>query len=125
MGTETNVSERNKSRAKKKEDLRTERQAVRLTILEMNDLEEMAGMAGLRKPDYLRALIKNVRPIVVPESNKRAMDELRRLGGNINQIVVYLHQGAVMDGQKIQPLLEMVLGKIAEIRSDLKGRGGE
>jgi hypothetical protein len=90
---------------------------VRVTTAELVHVEEQAERAGLPVSEYVRrrALGAKVAPRQTP-ADTRALDELNRIGVNLNQLAHAANMGKTLEGQlaatldQLQRQLEKVAG---------------
>ncbi len=85
---------------------------VRLTPGERDGLQVKAKSSGLSLSEFIRraALKRRLPPPPVPEINRRAYEELARIGNNLNQLLRAVHSRAVqcVDGELLRQLGEVV-----------------
>lgn len=94
---------------------------VRLTPDEQTQVEESARQSGLPVATYIRTVIlgRRLAP-VVPQVNFDAIDQLRRIGNNLNQAVVAIYTRSLSPSLR-PPLLELVT-LVRKLRAELAGK---
>lgn len=66
--------------------MRRNRKYFRVSTEELTQIEQRAAAARMRVSVYIRACALGSAPTQVPEINKEAFVELRKIGTNLNQI---------------------------------------
>lgn len=94
---------------------------VRLTPDEQTQVEDSARQSGLPVATYIRTVIlgRRLAP-VVPQVNFDAIDQLRRIGNNLNQAVVAIYTRSLSPSLR-PPLLELVT-LVRKLRAELAGK---
>ena len=67
-------------------DKRVFEYSLMLNISEIEQLDELARQCKMNKASYIRALIFNRLPTVVPQANIKLIADIGRTGGNVHQI---------------------------------------
>ena len=67
-------------------DKRVFEYSLMLNISEIEQLDELAQSCKMNKASYIRALIFNRLPTVVPQANIKLIADIGRVGGNVHQI---------------------------------------
>ena len=67
-------------------DKRVYEYAFMLNLAELEQLDELARQCKMNKASYIRALIFNRLPTVVPSANIKLISDIGRTGGNVHQI---------------------------------------
>ena len=100
---------------------RTHWLTVRMTAEEYAVLQAKAAGEEITLSDLARLVLlrHRVRRPAIPRVNLAALDQLHRLGNNLNQLVKLLHQGRAPVGLK--GVLDRLLALCGEIRSLLAG----
>lgn len=89
---------------------------VRVTAAELAHVEEQAAAAGLPVSDYVRRRALGGRVVARQTATEaRALDELNRIGVNLNQIAHAAHLGKPLEGKLADALhqLQAQLEKVA------------
>jgi len=76
---------------------RTKRIEIRLSLDELEHARKLAGTRKMRLGTFMRQASLHRIPPSIPEINREALDELRRIGNNINQITKKLNTGFSVD----------------------------
>jgi mobilization protein NikA len=100
---------------------RTQQLNLSFTIAEFADLRQRAFALGMRPSHYGRKRLLIAAPHEaesVPNNGGRMiLDQLRRLGNNLNQMVRHLHQTGELLPPDLEPLLKDIRDLIAKARS--------
>ncbi len=67
-------------------DKRVFEYSLMLNLAELEQLDELARQCKMNKASYMRALIFNRLPTVVPQANIKLIADIGRTGGNLHQI---------------------------------------
>lgn len=105
---------------------RKNRIEVRLSDDELDYLNKAVLKTGLSREAYLRLIIQKIVPAEKPYPDlKETIDQLRRIGNNLNQIAVIAHKTGSIDVMKykknfdeLQKQIQYVLRVNNEYRKD-------
>lgn len=67
-------------------DKRVYEYSLMLNLAELEQLDELALQCKMNKASYIRALIFNRLPTIVPQANIKLISNIGRTGGNVHQI---------------------------------------
>lgn len=105
---------------------RKNRVEIRLSDDELDHLNKAVAKTGLSREAYLRLIIQKIVPAEKPYPDlKETIDQLRRIGNNLNQIAVVAHKTSSIDVMKykknfdeLQKQIQYVLRVNDEYRKD-------
>lgn len=93
------------------------RVSVRLNQEEFVHLINCVAKSGINREAYLRTLIMGNVPTEKPsEDFLEVINQLRRIGTNINQITVIAHQTGAVDYATLSQEIQLINDNILEIR---------
>jgi len=75
--------------------MRSNRVEIQLSDDEIAKLNKLRGSMRLRT--FIRCAVLDSIPPTIPEINRRALDELHRIGSNLNQLARSVNQGEAAD----------------------------
>ena len=103
---------------------RKHRITIRLNDDEYRDLCEWSTACRMSMNDYLRELIQGFQPVAFPPLEyKEVIDELRRIGVNMNQIASKAHSLGFVDDREYQANADRIWRCVASLSEQLV-RGG-
>jgi len=105
---------------------RKNRVEIRLSDDELDYLNKAVTKTGLSREAYLRLIIQKIVPAEKPYPDlKETIDQLRKIGNNLNQIAVIAHKTGSIDVMKykqnfneLQKQIQYVLRVNEEYRKD-------
>lgn len=105
----------------KTSDPRSRQLKLNLTISEFEEIEKRARAVGVRPAHLARTAIFSLGtpPSAEPDGSRISrliLDQLRRLGNNLNQLVRHLHQTGDPLPPDLEPLLVDIRNLIAKAR---------
>jgi len=94
--------------------------AVRLSERFHDQIKKAARGAGVKPGVFVRKMVEDGKVVVrrVPEANMDAVGALARVGGNLNQLLRLVQQGAVSVAERE---LEEVMEELKDVRRELLG----
>lgn len=92
---------RRRASPKKKDNMRTKRIEIRLSIDELERARQLAGARKMRVGTFIREASLHRIPPTIPPINSSASLELGRISNNLNQIARKLNAGFNIDGDAI------------------------
>lgn len=97
---------------------RTREIRISLMLNEEEDtlLTERCDLCGMSKSQYLRYMIKNTRPNVIPAIDDELLYQLTKIGNNINQIARKLNSGGSTSANEVKEIREQLTDTLKEIR---------
>lgn len=96
---------------------------VRMSAVELAQVRAAAADAALPLATYIRleALKCRIRPIAIPKANLIYVDELNRLGNNLNQLLVLIYTNRAPLG--VLSTLKELQRVVEEVKATLLGVG--
>lgn len=82
---------------------RTRQIVIRLTDEEFARIKKKVAASGMRQQEYLLRAILNQR-IVSTDGLKELVPQLKRIGGNLNQLTRLANAGFPIDGEVLQSI---------------------
>ena len=96
-------------------DKRVYEYSLMLNLAELEQLDELARSCKLNKASYIRSLIFNRLPTIVPQANIKLIADIGRVGSNLNQIARSLNSQNLQNADEVQTAInELRLALIGE-----------
>ena len=89
---------------------------VRLSFIELENLNECVKKTGLSREEYIRTLISGYVPAPrISDDVKEIIKQLRMIGNNLNQIAKKAHALGVIDAEKYDEAMKLFRESVMNI----------